>query len=495
MSVDAENLGPVERKTWSSGMAPAYIGTFLWVAFFDGLGTRALPIGGLGPSLLGVLAASVLGYLLLFRVPAAWGFAAGRPLSGVAEATFGIRGASIIPNLAIALGQVGLFAVGIGLGTDLMLDGLLALGLLEPSAVRPVNWRGAVVPSPLFLTSAMVWGVVVALAGIKIVQWIAAIMQYFPIFPAVGLALTMAASLTGLRSFRPSGIDPTTGAIVANLDGARLAFMTTFQWTFGFLSLVGITGADWGAASLSLADIRKGGWFSVAFTPAVVAALGLLAVAGHEGKLLEQAESAAEVVGNRPRINNAPPSNPDSTKTQVQTTFRSAVKAGFDHKVAAAILIVFGLASLAPACYAAYEFGHRLSSVAPGISKLAWTLVGVSSGWFLIVGGWFERTDLIFSILGGLLAPVAGAMVADSFKNYRRGWPAPRPGINRAGMLAWTLGAAVGLAPTLARALGPEGLAKLAPASLLAFVAAFVVDWVAASIGLKLKSEPIKETT
>ena len=156
-------------------------------------------------------------------------------------------------------------------------------------------------------------------------------------------------------------------------------------------------------------------------------------------------------------------------------------------------MIVFGLASLAPACYAAYEFGWRLSGVAPGVSKLGWTLVGVSSGWFLIVGGWFERTDLIFSILGGLFAPVAGAMVADSSRNYRGGRPAPRPGINRAGVLAWTLGAAVGLAPTLARALGPESLAKPAPASLLAFVAAFLVYWVAAFIGLEPKSEQIQE--
>ncbi len=480
---------PVECSSWSSGMAPAYIGTFLWVAFFDGLGKRALPVGGLGPSLLGVLAASILGYLLLYRVPALWGFATGRSLNGVSASTFGERGALVIPNLLIALGQVGLFAVGIGYGTEWMLDGLLTLGLVEPPSIRAVRWGGAVVPSPLFLTSAMVWGLVVALAGMGIVRWIAAIMQYFPVFPAVGLALAMAGGLTGLRSFRPGGIDPTTGTLLASAEGARLAFLTTFQWTFGFLGLLGITGADWGAASLTQGDVRKGGWFGIAFAPVVVASLALLAIVGNEGKVQDRVEASSEIV--RGGVG-AASTKLDPTVAQGRYTFRSAVvEAGFDRRLTATTLIIFALASFAPACYAAYEFGRRLSSVAPGFSKLAWTLVGVASGWFLIVGGWFARTELVFSILGGLFAPVAGAIVADSARQFRAGWPAPRPGTNFAGVIAWTLGAAVGLAPIIARAIGSEALAKVAPASLLAFVAAFIAYLVAAAIGLESRNKSL----
>lgn len=491
MSADAGTVAPAERTSWSSGMAPAYIGTLLWVAFFDGIGRRALPMGGLGPSLLGVLAGSILAYLLVYRVTASWGFAAGRPLDGVSASTFGVRGALVIPNLLIALGQVGLFAVGIGYGTELMLDGLLTLGLIEPQVVGPARWGGAVVPSPLFLACAMAWGLVVALVGLWIVRWIAAIMRYFPVFPAAGLALAVAGGLTGLRSFRPPGIDPMTGGILAIGEGARLAFLTTFQWTFGFLSLLGIAGADWGAASLSQGDVRKGGWFSVAFVPLVVASLAMLAVVGHEGKVQDRLEASSEIIRAGTGAPGAAPSTKlDPTVAQGRYTFRSAViEGGFDRRVNAAILIVFGLASFAPACFAAYEFGRRLSSVAPGFSKPAWTLIGVASGWFLIVVGWFDRTELVFSILGGLFAPVAGAIAADSARRFRAGWPGPRPGINMAGIIAWTLGAAVGLAPIIARAVGSEGLAKVAPASLLAFVAAFLTYLLAAAIGLESRNE------
>ena len=482
---------PVERSTWSSGMAPAYIGTLLWVAFFDGLGKRALSMGGLGPSLLGVLAASILAYLLLFRIPASWGFATGRSLNGVSGSTFGIRGALLVPNLLIALGQVGLFAVGVGYGTELMLDGLLTLGFVEPQALRAVRMGNAVVPSPLFLTSAMVWVLVVALAGMGIVRWIAAIMQYFPVFPAAGLALVMAGGLTGLRSFQSPRIDPMTGGILEGAEGARLAFLTTFQWTFGFLSLLGITGADWGAASLSQGDVRKGGWFSIAFAPVVVASLALLAVMGNEGKVQDRVGASTEINRIGPRPQGTTATKLDPAVGQGRYTFRSAVlEGGFDRRITAAVLIVFGLAPFAPACYASHEFGRRLSSVAPRSSKLVWTLVGVTSGWFLIVGGWFDRTDLVFSILGGLFAPVAGAIVADSARHFRAGWPSARRGVNLAGVVAWTVGAVVGLAPVVARAVGSERFNAVAPASLLAFVAAFGAYLLAASVGLESKFEP-----
>src|SRR5882672_1763226 len=99
--------GPaVEPKPWQTGLAPVYIGMFLWVAFFDQLGRRALPVGGLGWSLLGAAVAGPLGYLLLFRGPALWGRRAGRGLSAVASATFGSKGSAMVPGLLVGVGQV-----------------------------------------------------------------------------------------------------------------------------------------------------------------------------------------------------------------------------------------------------------------------------------------------------------------------------------------------------------------------------------------------------
>ncbi len=503
MSTAAVNAEQPQPRSWSSGMAPAYIGTFLWVAFLDKLGVRALPVGGLIPALMGVVAAAILAYLLLYRTPASWGFSARCPLDVVASSTFGNRGTLALPNLVLALGQVLLFAVAIGYATSWILNGLRVLGLLEARVVRPIQWGDSAVPSPLFLTTALVWGVVTALVGMSIVRWIAAIMQYFPVFPAAGLALAVAGTLSGLRGFEPTLIDPLTGASVAMSEGWRLGFLTTFQWTFGFAALLGITGADWAAASLSQTDVRRGGWVSLTLAPIVVASLAFLTVIGAEGKIRDRAASTAvaaptvtdladraierAAVGESP----AEPSfrNPSSRfAAETHYTLRAAIEGGLDRRLGGVVLIVFGLASLAPACYAAFEFGRRLHRVAPALSKPGWTLVGVASAWFLIVGNWHERTGSIFTILGALYAPVAGAMVADATRQRSGDWNGPRPGVNFAGFLAWSVGLIVGLVPLVASALDSTTLSRFMPAALYAFIAAFVTYRVAAALGLEPRS-------
>ena len=492
MSVGLETAQQPERLPWTSGIAPAYIGTFLWIAFFDGLGKHSLAVGGLAPAVLGVVAAGILGYLLLYRVPASWGFEARRPLDELASSTFGRLGALLVPNLIIGIGQVVLFAIGIGYATDFLLGGLSTAGLIDARAIRPVAWGESIVPSPLFLTAALVWGTVTALVGMTIVRWIAAIMRYFPVFPAIGLALVAAAAFGGIPSFREAGIDPATGLVVAPNLGARLAFLAAFQWSFAFAALLGLTGADWGAASLSLSDARKGGWVGFAVAPMVVASLALLAVAGNEGKIRERADLAAEAAraAAEARTLRSPPVvvvpvEPERPGTEGRYTFRAAVVGGLDRRWAAAVLIVFGLASLAPACYAAHEFGRRFATIAPSFSKPAWTLVGVAAGWFLIVGGWSQRTDQLFSALGALFAPVAGALVADSSRRGTLAWSERAARFNRAGWVAWVAGAAVGLLPVVARAVGAAGLARLPAAALLAFLTAYLVYRVAAAVGLE----------
>ena len=482
-----------DQLPWTSGMAPAYIGAFLWVAFLDKIGLRALPVGGLIPALAGVAVAAVLAYLLLYRVPALWGFSAGRPLDEVAESTFGHRGALAVPNLVAAFGQVILFTLAIGYGAGWMLDGLQVLGLLEARTVLPVTWGGTVVPSPLFLTTALVWGVVTSLVGMGIVRWIAAIMRYFPVFPAAGLALAVAGSWTGLGDFQPSRLDPMTGLVVAVAEGWRLAFLTTFQWTFAFSALLGIIGADWGAASASVTDVRRGGVVSLMLAPLIIASLTLLAVAGNDGKhrvqnlsTVPESTVIATEVSAGPIVNDSTALVPaDRTNGENPYQLRAAIEGSLDPRLAGAILIVFGLASLAPACYAAFEFGRRLSRLAPNFSKLGWTLIGVASAWFLLVGGWHERTAEIFTVLGALYAPIAGAMVADASRQRSADWPGPRAGISKAGLLAWAVGALVGLTPLSARLLGIPTLGRLAPAALFAFIAAFLVYRITAALRLE----------
>src|SRR3954447_11873666 len=99
------------RKPWHTGTAPKYISLFLWVAFFDQLGRRTLAIGGLRPSVLGAAAAGLLCYVLLYYVPAMWGFRSGKPLTTLGTSTFGVTGSIWITDVLMGLAQVVWFAV------------------------------------------------------------------------------------------------------------------------------------------------------------------------------------------------------------------------------------------------------------------------------------------------------------------------------------------------------------------------------------------------
>src|SRR5688572_25561760 len=114
-SADAEPATPPAAspplRPWQWGIAPHYIGLFLWIAFLDALATRTLSIGGLGPAAIGAAVAGVLCFGFLYYVPAMWGFRARESLPVVATSTFGVKAARWVPGLVMAAAQVVWFAV------------------------------------------------------------------------------------------------------------------------------------------------------------------------------------------------------------------------------------------------------------------------------------------------------------------------------------------------------------------------------------------------
>ena len=432
----------VEPRPWQTGLAPVYIGTFLWVAFFDQMGRRALPAGGLGWSLLGAASGGPLAYLLLYRQSANWGHSAGKPLDVVASSTFGVRGGSLI-GLLIGVAQIVLFAVAVGYAVELTFQGLVLGGLIDPRALRPGLVGGATLKSPLFLATALFWAVATALVSMKFVRWIAYLMQFFPIFPALMLGGAMLATLIGLRSFLPSGIDPATPSIqLTTEEGHWRAFLLSLQWVFAFSAMAGVMGADWGSGSLSRRDVRLGGWVGVAFAPAIVATLALIAVAGFQGSQgTNRATGQDRFV--RSTIEDLTPARaPLIVAPGLDAppfTFRAVMNGGFDRRIGGLMLLTFGLASLAPAVYSSFVFGEQFKTLGPGISRLTWTMMGTFAAWLLIVGGWFDRTEVAFNLLGGTFAPLAGAIAADYRRHWGQ-WPGPRAGVNLAGLIAWAIG-------------------------------------------------------
>ena len=483
----------VEPKPWQTGIAPVYISMFLWIAFFDQIGRRALPMGGLGWSMLGAAVAGPLGYLLLYRAPATWGHRVGKPLDVVSTSTFGVRGASLVPGLLLGVAQVVLFALAVGYAIELTFQGLVVGGLVDPRSLRPTRMGGATLKSPLYLSTALFWAVATALVSLRFIRWIAYLMQFFPIFPAVLLGGAMLATMGGLPSFHPTGVDPLMPlAVVPEGTAGLRALLLTLQWVFSFSAMAGVMGADWGSGTTGSKDVKVGGWVGMAFAPMIVSALALIAVAGHQGSKSAGREFADPRLARSSIEDLAPPGGPPSTGPAPGLeapphTFLAAANGAFGRPVGCVMLLIFGLASLAPAVYSSFTFGMQFKALGPGISRLTWTMLGTCAAWLLIVGGWFGRAEVAFNLLGAAFAPVAGAIAAD-YRRHRGRWPGPRVGINPAGLVAWAVGLAVGLAPTIARALGSDGLAGFQPAALWASLAAYLTYELLALV--KLESAP-----
>ncbi|MHC5538651.1 purine-cytosine permease-like transporter [Singulisphaera rosea] len=454
----------LERKSWTKTIAPTYIGMFLWVVYFDQLGRRTLAVGGLGWSVLGAAAGGLLCFLLLYLVPATWGQRTGRGLLVLGGSTFGARGTVWLTGVLVGLVQLVWIAVSTFYATDWTLQGLNSLGFLSPRSIRPWDLGSLRVQSPLFLVTSLTWVYAAALVGNYLVRVIAALMNIYPIFSALMLAVAVIVTIGGVRDFQPLSIDPSTSEPVRN--GAAKAFLMMIQMIFGYFAYAGASAADWGTVTRSQKDVRVGGLVGVAFASTIVATLALLVVAGALGKFpAPSGLSGAAGVGN--------------------FSVRVALLLGVGGNLCGVILLVIGLAALAPSVFACHVLGQRLSAVWSGLSKLQWSLLGAAIAWVFVAIGLPIRLEGLFTIMGALFAPMVGALAGD-FVRSRGNWSGIRCGINPAGLIAWVIGVLIGLIPLSAPLWrNPDLIERFQPASLFAFIAAFLVYLLLAARGLE----------
>ena len=125
-------------------------------------------------------------------------------------------------------------------------------------------------------------------------------------------------------------------------------------------------------------------------------------------------------------------------------SFRWAVFYGIGGVPGGAILILFGLAALAPACYSVWVYGEKLSIHWPRLRQSGWTWIGGAVAFVLAATSSANRLELIFSAMGDLFAPAVGAIAGDWLRQ-RGGWSGLRHGVNRAGVIAWGAGFGVAL--------------------------------------------------
>jgi cytosine permease len=285
------------------------------------------------------------------------------------------------------------------------------------------------------------------------------------VYTPAALALLVATALalgSGLRHFDHASLAAlVAGPIEPNEAKTLFQFMNLI---FGFFAMPALAAIDWGRVVESERDIEQGGVVGVAFGGGLTPILGLLCVAGAVGGLLASQEGAPDQLGAlRAAIEGRDP-----------LTFHWAIEKGIGGRIGATLLILFGMATLAPACYSAHGYGRRFHDCWFRLGRRTWTWIGAIPAVVLVATAWAERTELIFTIMGALFAPAIGSLVAD-YRRQRGRWGGFRSGINPAGLIAWLVGASVGLIPLIGAWFRIELARNVQPATILAFATGYLV--------------------
>lgn len=455
---DQRDAPAPERRGWLATVAPAYLGVFVWIPFLDPLGVSAAPgSGGLAARFLSAALAVICCYGLLYYAPAILGFRRGERLSVVAAEPFGAEGAEWITGVLYGLFAGVLCAVSIYYSVKLTLLGLISWKLLDPALVRPGNLGALGLESPLVFAALGFWLFIIAAAnGLRLMNVIAALMR---VYAPVAAALLGVAAVWSLWS-SPSG----TFAGSSTSAGAPWSFglfdPRVFQLVFGYFAFAGLMGVEWGSVVKSRKDVRLGGWVGILASGTFAVLAGLIVAANDPGA------ASGGLDWNIP-------------SGSIQGAFFRGVGASLGGWAAGALLLLFGLASLAPACFTSKIFADRCRGHWPLLRGRFGGLLGYGLIFALMALSLAAQLETIFMLGGALFASAAGVLMVEAIagregpREIGLGWRWP-------GVAAWLIGLMVGLAPVVGEAASISLLKSVQPASLFAFAASATAYVVAA---------------
>ncbi len=335
------------RRPWYITVGPAYLTIFVWAPFLDPLWRNDLAGGRLGPLAVTAIVAALACFGLFYYPAAMWGYRTGRRLGVVAASTFGTTGSEWLTGVALAVAELVWYAVAIDYAVVSTFSGLAACGLVPASILAPWHAGPFALRGPIFLCTAMFWIFITVMAGLlRLSGVIAALMKvYSPV--ALGL-LTISAiwAMPGLAAFQPDEV-----RAVAPVGQSQPSY-STIPLVTGFFSLVGLMGVEWGAASARRRDVVFGGLAGILVAGSWTAVMSLIVVAGAVGRLLVARPAAGVSVPDLPQL-----------------SFRWGIMHGVGGVPAGAILILFGLAALAPACYSSFLFIRKLFARWPRVRR------------------------------------------------------------------------------------------------------------------------------
>ena len=417
---------PTNRVGWYRNIAPTYAGIFLWIGYYQSLGTETLSRLGMIGCLAGLVIAGLLSYGLFYYVPAILGMKTGLPLYIVGTSTFGTRGGYLMPGLLMGLLQIGWFAVGTFFATQFILKGFHADS--EPLTLP-------------FAVISLIWVYVVGYIAVKGIQYVARVATVLNFVPLLIILAVFFKTYSGIPTYTPTAPDPYFGVIMM------------IQIVIGFFATAGAAGTDFGLNSRHKADVVRGGLLGITLPIILVGGLTLAGVAGAHG------------------LKSGLP----------DFQFGTAVES-IGGPLATGMFFLFAIACVAPGCFSTFIAANSFSTMLPAIPRMASTMVAVTLAAILSITGIAANLVGFFTIVGASFGPICGAMVAD-YILFGGKWPGPRNGINWAGYGAWGIGFLVGILPFLPFS---EDIKKMMqPAAVYSFVAGFVVYFILAKIGLE----------
>jgi hypothetical protein len=472
----ADLTGPsLPRRGWHWTIGPAFASVFIWVPLLDRLGTHPA-----GPAeTLGIMAAALLSalacHLLLYDLLALWGYAAGQRLTVVAASTFGTRGSEWITGLGTAAGTMVVWSVSLWTAVRMTFLGLLACRLIDASALAPVHLGPVVLESPAVLVTTLFWIFITGMASLlRLTGVIFALLQVYTPVALILLGVTAWLAHAGGPA-SDVGALPATAIHVAGPGlgwGMESGLAHVVQLVFGGFALSGLLSVEWGMTAAHRRDVRIGGWISIVLAGSWCLAMALLTVHG--------------------AIRNVGSAATDTSILCVPRSFHWAIFEGIGGVIGGAILMLFGLVTLAPACTAAWICSRRLKARWPALRRSTWTWLAGLFVFVLVATSWAGRIEPIFGLMGAFFASAAGAMVSDALRQ-RLAWKGLRQGFHAPGVFAWLAGLAVGLVPFLGTALGWAGANRFQPAAVFAFFTAAAFYQVLAAFGLETAHVAVPE--
>jgi cytosine permease len=376
----------------------------------------------------GLIVAGLLSHVLYYLAPAILGMKTGYPLYVVGSSTFGSTGGYLMPGLLMGFLQIGWFAVASFVSTDFILKGLGVAA--APGSIS-------------FVITGVLWGYTMAYIGVKGIKYVGRVALFLNCIPLVMLIVVFFQTAGGVSHYMPKPAE----------RNDYEAFTALIAVVLGFFATGGAAGADFGMNSRDAKDVKWGGLVGISLAVVISGGLALLSIAGAHGL------------------------HPSLSGYQ----YADVVHA-IGGPIAAAMFILFALASIPATCFCSFIVGNSFATMIPQVSRFSSTMAGATIGIILAVTGVAGDLAGFFGIVGASFGPICGAIAADYLLSGRE-WAGPRVGINWAGYGAWAVGFVVGILPSLP--VSPSIKQYLQPAPLYSLIVSFIVYWVLAKAGLE----------